>query len=142
MRRIFADTSYFVALLMPRDNLHSIAREWNRRRDFLLITSQFVLIELLNSVSTHDTASRQRVFEYVNELQPHNRVSVIGLSPSLFESGFATMRKHADKNWSLVDCTSLQIMRQMGLTEALTADRHFVQMGLRALLRSEQGGGT
>ena len=37
--------------------------------------------------------------------------------------------------YSLVDCISMQTMRQQGLTEALTNDRHFEQEGFRALFR-------
>ena len=42
---------------------------------------------------------------------------------------------HADKDWSAVDCHSLRVMRERQLTEALTHDHHFEQMGFRALLR-------
>lgn len=40
-----------------------------------------------------------------------------------------------DKDWSLTDCISFVVMKQHGLTEALTADRHFEQAGFKALLR-------
>jgi predicted nucleic acid-binding protein len=45
----------------------------------------------------------------------------------LFES-------RSDKEWGLTDYTSFVIMRQLGLSGALTADRHFPQAGFRALL--------
>ena len=35
----------------------------------------------------------------------------------------------ADKAYSLVDCISMDTMRQMGLTEVLTNDHHFTQEG-------------
>ncbi len=41
----------------------------------------------------------------------------------------------ADKEWSLTDCVSFLVMRERGLTEALTADRHFEQAGFVALLK-------
>lgn len=40
-----------------------------------------------------------------------------------------------DKGYSLTDCISMQMMRQRGITEALTNDRHFEQGGFRALFR-------
>ena len=39
-----------------------------------------------------------------------------------------------DKEWSLTDCISFEVMAELGLTEALTADHHFEQAGFRALL--------
>jgi uncharacterized protein len=35
----------------------------------------------------------------------------------------------SDKGWSLTDCISFEVMREHGLTEALTADHHFTQAG-------------
>jgi predicted nucleic acid-binding protein len=43
--------------------------------------------------------------------------------------------RHNDKKWSLTDCTSFVVMREMGITEALTGDTHFEQAGFVALLK-------
>ena len=43
-------------------------------------------------------------------------------------------RHRKDKDWSLTDCISFAAMTDEGLTEALTADRHFEQAGFVALL--------
>jgi predicted nucleic acid-binding protein len=45
--------------------------------------------------------------------------------------------QHTDKTWGLVDCISFVVMQERGITEALTAGRHFVQAGFRALLLEE-----
>jgi len=39
----------------------------------------------------------------------------------------------SDKEWGLVDCLSFVIMRERGITEALTPDRHFTRAGFKAL---------
>ncbi len=41
----------------------------------------------------------------------------------------------ADKEWPLTDCISFVVMKQNGLSEALTADHHFEQAGFKALLK-------
>jgi len=38
-------------------------------------------------------------------------------------------RRRQDKDWSLTDCISFVVMADEGLTESLTADRHFEQAG-------------
>ncbi len=43
-------------------------------------------------------------------------------------------RERPDKEWGLTDCVSFVVMRERGLTEALTTDDHFRQTGYRALL--------
>jgi hypothetical protein len=40
-----------------------------------------------------------------------------------------------DKGYSLTDCSSMLLMRERRLSEALTTDRHFEQEGFTALLR-------
>ena len=44
------------------------------------------------------------------------------------------MANRQDKDCSLTDCVSFVIMREAGLQEALTGDRHFEQAGFQALL--------
>jgi hypothetical protein len=39
-----------------------------------------------------------------------------------------------DKEWSLTDCISMVVMQEQGISEAVTADHHFIQAGYRASL--------
>jgi len=43
-----------------------------------------------------------------------------------------------DQSWSLTDCASCLIMREQGIQEALAHDKHFEQMGFKALLRDDR----
>ncbi|MBD0320993.1 MAG: type II toxin-antitoxin system VapC family toxin, partial [Gemmatimonadetes bacterium] len=61
-------------------------------------------------------------------------VEVTPLSEELYERGHAFFRRHRDKSWGLTDCISFVVMRERGLTDVLTADRHFRQAGFRPLL--------
>lgn len=63
-------------------------------------------------------------------------IEMTPLSDELYEQGRIFFRRHHDKAWSLTDCISFIVMRDRGLTEALTADGHFRQAGFRPLLRS------
>jgi hypothetical protein len=36
---------------------------------------------------------------------------------------------NADKHWSFTDCSSYVVMKNKGIAEAFTFDRHFSQMG-------------
>jgi predicted nucleic acid-binding protein len=47
----------------------------------------------------------------------------------MFERAFAVYAKFADKEWSLVDCASFEMMRDEKLKDALTNDGHFTQAG-------------
>jgi predicted nucleic acid-binding protein len=52
----------------------------------------------------------------------------------MFARAFELYRSHLDKSWGLIDCVSFIVMRDFGLTEFLTADKHFEQAGFSALL--------
>lgn len=56
-------------------------------------------------------------------------------TPELFDEAFELYRRRADKGYSLTDCMSMNICRDMDIAEVLTHDRHFAQEGFAALLR-------
>jgi len=43
-------------------------------------------------------------------------------------------RNYSDKEWGLTDCISFVVMKEQGIKEALTTDKHFAQAGFRVLL--------
>jgi uncharacterized protein len=53
----------------------------------------------------------------------------------LFSAGLELFRSRRDKEWSLTDCMSFVVMRERGITDALTNDHHFEQAGFRILLK-------
>lgn len=61
----------------------------------------------------------------------------IALSPSgdLYAQAFKLFSERTDKEWGLVDCVSFVVMRERGITDALTSDDHFRQAGFNALMR-------
>jgi predicted nucleic acid-binding protein len=48
MNTVFADTVYFLALLNPVDQWHVRARELSRKPPGTLLTTEFVLMEVVN----------------------------------------------------------------------------------------------
>ncbi len=134
MTALFADTSYYLALLSADDEHHAQAVRLSQEMRRTVVVTEFVLLETGNSLSA---VSQRHLFV---ALLPHLRsdpaVRIIPASSDLLQSGYELYANRADKNWSLTDCTSFVVMEQMGLREALTADRHFEQAGFLALLRS------
>lgn len=52
-----------------------------------------------------------------------------------FDQGVKLYAKRPDKDWSLTDCISFVVMRDQGITQALTGDHYFEQAGFMALLK-------
>ncbi len=133
MRRVFADTSYYGALLNPMDALHGRALSWSQEHADPVVLTDFIVLELGNALCR--AGSRGRLVEFIRFLRTDPGTTVIPLSKELLDAGWELYSARLDKDWSLTDCISFELMRKHGLTEALTADRHFEQAGFKVLLR-------
>lgn len=135
MNPVFADAYYFFALLSPRDEAHDSVTRFNATLRNPIVTSAWVLVEVADGLA--GTPSRALFRRLLGDLRADSRVTILEPSAAIFEAGVSLYDRRKDKAWSLTDCTSFEIMRQHGITEALTADRHFEQAGFTALLKAE-----
>jgi uncharacterized protein len=133
MTRAFADTSFYVALVNPRDALHARANEQADRLRGTVLTTEYVLIEVGNWLARSD--DRQVFLDLMTQIRADRRNRVIAGSSTLFELGLDLYAHRPDKDWSLTDCTSFIVMREHGLIDALSADHHFEQAGFTILLK-------
>lgn len=63
------------------------------------------------------------------------QVEVLPASEQQFLGGLGLYEARPDKGYSLVDCISMTVMRELSITTALTSDRHFEQEGFDVLLK-------
>lgn len=132
MTPVFADTSYYLALLSPRDQHHDAAVRLGGALRRPVVLTEFILLELANTFSADD--ARDRLVEFWKHLRSDRFVTIVAASSELIDRGFDLFARRQDKRWSLTDCISFVVMKERGLTEALTADRHFEQAGFSILL--------
>jgi predicted nucleic acid-binding protein len=136
LKAVFADTSFWIALLNPKDELHVKARELAMKlADAQVVTTEMVLAELLNDFGRRGRMLRLAAKRLVDELVHNENLTIVPQTSKQFQSALALYGDRADKNWGLTDCASFLVMQAMGLTEALTYDKHFEQVGFQALLR-------
>ncbi|MGA2067376.1 MAG: PIN domain-containing protein [Thermoguttaceae bacterium] len=132
MKPVFADTVYYLALTNARDQHAPAATRFTAGFSGAFVTTAWVLTEVGNSLTRGpDRALFLRLYR---ALADDRRVTIVPPAQDLFEEGIELFGQRPDKEWSLVDCISLVVMREYGLTDALTADRHFEQAGFRVLL--------
>src|ERR1700687_2583956 len=134
MTRIFADTSYWMGLVNPRDQIHQKAISVSQQvSSESLVTTEMVLVEVLNSLS--DSLYREAVGRMVVRLRQDQNLTIIPQTPAQFESALQRYQRAADKGWSLTDCASFQVMKAQQIRAPLTHDQHFAQAGFETLLR-------
>jgi uncharacterized protein len=136
MQAVFADAAYWLALINPKDNLHRRANDVSvQLGDCIIVTSEMVLVEVLNGLADYGPYLRKTAHEMVRMIMDDATIDVVPQTRKLFQDACAVYGRHPDKEWSLTDCASFVIMDQKNITDALTSDRHFEQKGYRALLR-------
>ncbi|MCP4696870.1 MAG: type II toxin-antitoxin system VapC family toxin [Gammaproteobacteria bacterium] len=60
-------------------------------------------------------------------------IQLIHIDEALFAEGWQFFQKSHDKTYSLTDCLSFIIMRQLDMDSALSFDKHFKQAGFMRL---------
>lgn len=135
MNRVFADTTFWIAGLEDRDELHERALLWKQRLSrSAVVTTQMVLTELLAFFAAR-SFRREEAVELCDVLYADNYTMIIPQSNELFFDALDLYRARLDKTWSLVDCASFVVMDALEIEDALTHDIHFEQAGFSALLR-------
>jgi predicted nucleic acid-binding protein len=133
MKVVFADTYYYLALASRRDAGHESAVTFSRGYRERVLTTPWVLTEVADALASPD---QRRLFVAVlADLKRDPQSTIVAPTNQLFEAGCNLYSQRPDKGWSLTDCISFVVMQQDGITEALTADRHFEQAGFKILLR-------
>jgi uncharacterized protein len=98
-----------------------------------LVTTEEVLIEVLNYFSSLGPQVRLKVVRVVRRLFERADVEVIPQTEESFPIGIAFYEERLDKGYSLTDCISMKAMLERGITDVLTKDQHFGQEGFRLL---------
>jgi predicted nucleic acid-binding protein len=135
MSRAFVDTSFFVALLNPRDQLHPLARRIAAGWDRPMLTTTAVITELANFLC--HGPNRTTFLHFLADLRADPQVEICHADEALFDRATGLFASRPDKSWSLTDCISFVLMNERGVRDALTADHHFDQAGFRSLLRGD-----
>ena len=136
MKKVFADTGYWIAIVNPHDDLHDKALQVSGSLGpHLIVTSETVLSEVAAYFSDKGSRLRQGVVDLIRSIRADPNSRVIPQTSLQFQDALGLYEQSSDKDWSLTDCSSFLIMRELKITEALAHDKHFEQSGFVALLR-------
>ena len=125
---VFADTSALFSLLVRDDFMH-IRAQLNfahfARHNFQLVTSSFVLVEAIALLQRR--VGLDAVRDFNGKISP--LMEVVWVDADWHNRGMLRMLAQNQRNLSVVDCVSFEIMEAREITEAFTFDRHFVDNG-------------
>jgi uncharacterized protein len=126
------DTSGLYSLLSGMDPFHAAAAMHFRGAARRLVHS-YVFAELI-ALATTRRFSRSIVIDLLYSLVRDPNIATIWVDEALHLRALDLLLARPDKTYSLCDAVSFVLMRDQGLTAALTTDRHFEQEGFERLL--------
>jgi predicted nucleic acid-binding protein len=136
MRAVFVDSSYFIALVNRQDAHHYLAKEWARKlvkERILCHTSIPILFELADGFAR--LGRRQIGISLIENIVKSENYVLHAFSEAIYHNARNLYISRSDKEWGLTDCYSFELMKEIQLTQALTADKHFEQFGHEILLK-------
>jgi predicted nucleic acid-binding protein len=124
---VFVDTGAWFAYFVRRDPDHAAATDWLRENRLPLVTTDYVLDELLTLLKLRES---HRVAAAAGEaLLRENVATVERLTETDFRAAWEVFRQYHDKAWSFTDCTSKVVMERLGITHAFAFDTDFEEFG-------------
>ena len=135
MNRIFIDSLYFVAIFQGNDQWHQTAIDARKKiADRNFVTTDSVLSEVLNYFAGYNEKVRLGASVLVRDVLSESQFEVVEQTRSVLLNGLKLYESRLDKGYSLTDCISMNVCRELGIKEILTHDGHFEQEGFKILL--------
>jgi uncharacterized protein len=131
LKKVFVDTSAFVALRNSAEREHAAAQAalsvlLGERAT--LCTSNYVFAETYTALLVR--VGRTEAIEWGRRFREGEAIELIRVEELVEEEAWSILEAHTDKQWSYVDATSFALMEREGIDTALAFDRHFAQRGL------------
>lgn len=119
---------------MPKDQWHESAVNFGVFGRTPVVTTEEILIEVLNFFSGYGPGLRARVASLIRDVLLNPNFEIAVRDDASFLDAISLYESRLDKGYSLTDCISMNVCRQMDISDILTHDNHFKQEGFDILL--------
>jgi predicted nucleic acid-binding protein len=132
---IFVDTWAWLALGYKRDPFHQAASQQHREfvaQGEIYLTTDHVLAETVTALYRAVPSSMARTYvEGLLRSIDAGSIQLVFVSEPRFREAWNLRERFSDKPAiSFVDLTSMVVMRDLGISDIFTGDRHFLHVGL------------
>jgi predicted nucleic acid-binding protein len=124
---IFVDTGAFYAANVPQDPDHDAARAFLSGNREPLLTTDYVIAELLTLFRAR--SQKRRSIVVGRHLLEQEACTIEWISKDDVMEAWRIYQRYHDKAWSFVDCVSYAVIERMGISKAFAFDDHFRQFG-------------
>jgi len=124
------DTSFWIALFVPRDSWHAEAtRLWERGEAAL--STNHVLGETWTFIRRR--GGHGDAWRAIDAIRRSPRVTILEVGAELEREAWEWLRRHDERRYSFVDATSFAVMRRERIRSALAFDGDFAAAGFAEL---------
>jgi predicted nucleic acid-binding protein len=127
------DTSGLLCLQFSTEPLHTQACI-EYQKAIMRLTHNYVIAEYV-ALANARRFPRASVLDFVVDLLSNPDIETVWIDESIHRTAVELLTLRQDKTYSLCDAVSFIMMRQRGISQALTTDRHFEQEGFVRLLK-------
>ncbi|WP_017655189.1 type II toxin-antitoxin system VapC family toxin [Fortiea contorta] len=128
------DTSGLLCLHFSTEPLHTQACV-EYQKATICLTHSYIIAEYV-ALANARRFSRSSVLNFVVDLLSSPDIETVWVDEPIHRAAIELLILRQDKTYSLCDAVSFILMRQRGVSQALTTDRHFEQEGFVRLLQS------
>lgn len=131
-RELFVDASAWIALTEADDKHHEEAKKAYSRaiQDYDKFVSTNLIIAESHALIRRDLGHLPSI-QFLDGTKKSLRVVYVYSSEDLEEEAMKSLRKYKDHAFSYADAVSFAVMKQRGITDVFTYDKHFRAMGFR-----------
>jgi len=130
--KIFVDTSAWYAIIDKNDRDHAVAVTKTEALDRPLVTSNYILDEILTLLKTK--LGSTIAIPFGQKLWNQEISTLVRITEEDEERAWEIFRQYKDKGFSFTDCTSFALMERLDLNTVFAFDEHFIQYDKFVLL--------
>lgn len=126
--KIFVDTGGWFSMVVTSDVDHSsVTGCFALFASDTLVTTDYVVDETLTLLRARGYDQRAQM---LGEAFFGDTLAIVHyLDEIQIRAAWDVFRLYQDKRWSFTDCSSMVVMETLGITKAISLDRHFRQFG-------------
>jgi predicted nucleic acid-binding protein len=128
--RIFVDTSYYIARMMPGDEWHRAAIR-AVKPGMIFFTSSPIVNETISLLQSRGYFSAALTF--LERVRRNEEVQIVHPDPALQAEAWDIFGRWGSAGANAVDCVSFAMMARLGIRKAFTFDAHFRAAGFDTL---------
>jgi hypothetical protein len=128
--RIFVDTSYYIARMMPREQWHRASIR-AVKPGMIFFTSSLVINETISLLQSRGYFSAALTF--LGRARRNEEVQIVHPDPVLQAEAWELSGRWGSAGANAVDCVSFAMMARLGIRKAFAFDAHFRTAGFETL---------